>query len=208
MSNISERYAPEQNLLYRDHYRRTVKSIVMMSITALVMLAVLMGLILTTPQPKYYATTTSGQVIPMHSLSEPVITNDYLLQWASLATRTAFNIDFVRYQSQLAKAQADFTPAGWSKFMEAMKNSGLLDTIQSKKLEMNAVISGAPVILSTSVIHGRFTWRVQLPILVTFTSANQTSQSHWLVTMNIQRISTLDAYKGIQINNFTASHKM
>lgn len=207
MAKFSDKYAPERNLLYRDHYRRTVKSIIAMVVTALVMGVILAGLIIETPQPKYYATTTAGQVVPMHSLSEPVITNDYLLQWASLATRTAFNINFVNPQKSLDKAKVDFTSDGWSKFMDAMNSSGLLDTVEGKKLEMSAIVSGAPVILSTAVIHGRFTWRVQLPILVTFTSASQTMQSHWLVTMNIQRISTLDAYKGIQINDFVAQHK-
>ncbi|MCB1827966.1 MAG: type IVB secretion system apparatus protein IcmL/DotI, partial [Coxiellaceae bacterium] len=202
MSKITDKYSPERNLLYRDHYRRTVKSIITMAIVGGILAVILAGLIIETPQPKYYATTTSGEVVPMHSLSEPVITNDYLLQWSSLATRTAFNIDFVNYAKQLVKAKADFTPSGWGEFMKAMNNSGLLDAVKSKKLEMSAVVSGAPVILSTAVIHGRFTWRVQLPILVTFTSASATSQSSWIVTMNVERISTLDAYKGIQINDF------
>ncbi len=192
----------------RDHYRRTIKGIVILSIIAVVLLLIWAGLILTTPQPKYYATTTAGQVVPMHPLSEPVVTNDYLLQWASLATRTAFNLDFVHYKAQLEKAKSDFTPQGWRQFMDAMNHSGLLETVESKKLEMNAVVSGAAVILSTAVIHGRFTWRVQLPILMTFTSASASSQAHWLVTMNIERTSTLDAYKGIQINDFVATQQI
>lgn len=208
MGKVSQKYSSERNLLYRDHYRRTVQAIITMSIVGGILAVILGGLIIATPQPKYYATTTVGQVIPMHSLSEPVITNDYLLQWASLATRMAFNIDFVNYQKQLVKAKADFTPSGWDKFMNAMNKSGLLKTVEGKKLQMSAVVSGSPVILSTAVIHGRFTWRVQLPILVTFTSASASSQSTWLVTMNIERISTLDAYKGIQINDFSASHQI
>lgn len=208
MSKINQKYAPERNLLYRDHYRRTIKSIITMAVVGVILMVVLAGLMLSTPQSKYYATTTNGRVVPMHSLSEPVVTNKYLLQWASIATRTAFNINFVDYQSQLDKAKADFTSSGWSKFLSAMNSSGLLDTVKNKKLEMSAVVSGAPVILSTSVIHGRFTWRVQLPILVTFSSASATSQEHWLVTMNIQRISTLDAYKGIQISDFVATQKV
>jgi len=206
MNKLIDSRSSERNLLYRDHYRRTIKSIIVMSTSAGILAVILAGLIITTPQPKYYATTTAGQVVPMHSLSEPVVTNDYLLQWASLATRTAFNINFVNYNAQIDKAKSDFTPDGWSKFMDAMSKSGLLKTVESKKLQMNAIVAGTPVIISTAVIHGRFTWRVQLPILVTFTSASATSKSHWMVTMNIQRISTLDAYKGIQINDFSARH--
>lgn len=196
------------NSLYCNHYRRTIRAIVILSAMAVVLLLIWVGLIVTTPQPKYYATTTAGQVVPMHPLSEPVVTNDYLLQWASLATRTAFNLDFVHDKAQLDKAKSDFTPQGWRQFMDAMNHSGLLETVESKKLEMNAVVSGSAVILSTAIIHGRFTWRVQLPILMTFTSASASSQAHWLVTMNIERTSTLEAYKGIQINDFVATQQI
>jgi intracellular multiplication protein IcmL len=192
---------------HRDHYRSTIKSIVTLSVVAVVLMLVLGGLMLTTPQPQYYATTTAGEVVPMHSLSEPVITNDYLLQWSGLAVRTAFNMNFVNNDASLAQAKSDFSSSAWDQFMAAIKSSGLLDTISSKKLQMNAVVSAPPVILSSDVVHGRYTWRIQIPLLVTFTSASQTTQSRWLVTMNVQRISTLDAYKGIQISSFSANHQ-
>lgn len=208
MSKSNHNNAFEGNHLYRDQYRRTIKGIVMMSLVTVALAVILVGLIIASPQPKYYATTTSGQVVPMHSLSEPVVTNSYLLQWASLSVRTAFNIDFVNYDSQLDQAKSDFTSSGWSKFIDAMNKSGLLDTVKSKKLEMSAVVDGTPVIINTAIIHGRFTWRVQLPILVTFTSASASSKSYWIVTMNVQRISTLDAYKGIQINDFSVRQKI
>jgi len=178
---------------------------VAMSVVSIILTVVLIGLIISQEQPSYYATTTTGEVIPMHSLSEPVITNKYLLQWAGLATRSAFNVDWVHYQTQLQTAKSDFTPSGWKKFMTAMNHSGLLSTVKDKKLEMSAIVSSPPVILRTDVLHGRFTWRVQLPILVTFSSASQTRESHWMITMNIQRISTLNAYKGIQISDFEAT---
>ncbi len=208
MSKKAHELSSQKNLLYRDHYRRTIKGIVVMSVLSIILTVILMGLIISQEQPKYYATTTTGRVVPMHSLSEPVITNKYLLQWASLATRAAFNMDWVHYQSDLQKAKSDFTTDGWNKFMKAMKKSGLLSTVRDQKLQMSAIVSGSPIIVNTGVIHGRFTWRVELPVLVTFTSASQTKESHWLVTMNIQRISTLDAYKGIQISDFKAEEQL
>jgi len=205
MSTITSQATTEtKNVFFRDSYRRAIKCIIFLSVLAVVLASILIGLIITTPRSKYYATTTAGQVIPMHSLSEPVITNSYLLQWASLATRTAFNLDFVHYKDQLNRAESDFTPDGWKKFLSALEESSLLKTVIDKKLQMSAIVSGTPVIVSTGVIHGRFTWRLQLPILITFTSANQTSKLKWMVTMNVQRISTLDAYKGIQISDFIA----
>lgn len=208
MSKEAQELETRKNHLYRDQYRRTIKGIVAMAFLSIGLTVILVGIVITREQPKYYATTTAGQVLPMHSLSEPVITNKVLLQWAGLATRAAFNMDFVHYQSDIQKAKSDFTPDGWDKFMEAMKQSGLLANVTDQKLVMSAVVSGSPVIVNRAVIHGRFTWRVELPVLVTFSSASTERGSRWLVTMNIQRISTLDAYKGIQISDFKAAPRL
>lgn len=203
---MSEHLAFEKNNLYRDHYRRALKFVVMLSVSAVILTAVLAYQCLRTPTLKYYATTTEGRVIPLYSLSQPVITNSYLLQWASLAARGAFNLDFTHYQAQMAQAKPYFTSDGWQKFSAAMKSSGLLDTVINKKLIMSAVVAKAPVILFRGVVQGRFTWRIQLPLLVNFESASENSSAqHWLVTMNIQRVPTLTAPKGIEISDFAVT---
>ncbi len=193
--------------LRRDKYRIAVKWLVIMSVITVVLSAILTSMFVFKVNEKanYYASTTTGYVIPLHPLSEPVVTQQYLLQWAELATRKAYNLDFINYQKQLQGAKAYFTPGGWNQFNAALKKASLLDTVIDKKLNMSAVVSGTPVILAKAVVHGRFTWRIQLPILVTFVSASSHSQSQVLVTMNIQRIPTLDAAKGIQISSFDAS---
>ncbi len=193
----------QKNNQYRDKYRRTLGLLLAMAAVCVTLTMILTYLSVSTKKPKYFATTTAGVVIPMHSLSEPVVTSKYLLQWAALATRTAYNLSFVGYQDQLKKAEPFFTPNAWQQFLTALKGSdGLLKTVESRKLQMSAVVSGAPVILNSGEVHGRFTWRIQLPLLVTFTSANETTKTKLLVTMNISRVPVLSAPKGIQISDF------
>lgn len=202
MSEVIEELEFNKNNFYRDSYRRIVRYLIFMSMLTLVLTTILAYMNFRPKQPNYYATTTNGEVIPMHSLSEPVVTNTYILQWASLATRNVFNLDFVHYQDQLQKVNSYFTPGGWKQFNMALQESGLLKTVQDKHLDMSAVVSGAPIILNSAVIHGRYTWRIQLPMLITFTSASETSVMRLLVTVNIQRVSVLSAEKGIQISDF------
>lgn len=187
---------------YRDRYYQILRWIVLLAISAVVFTVVLAYMNMKQSQPNYYATTTSGQTIPLHPLGEPVVTNKYILQWASIATRKALNLDFVNYESQLNSVQSYFTVGGWNKFKIALKTSGLLNTVISKKLEMSAVVSGAPLIVNRSVFHGRFTWTIQLPVLITFTSASENKKSSWIVTMDVQRVPVLDTAAGIQISNF------
>ena len=195
----------QKNNLYRDHYRMALGGTIFLGIICACLVALFIMMTLTTEQPKYYATTTTGEVIPLQSLSEPVITNSYLLQWASLATRAAYNLDFTNYQSELQAASPFFTPDGFQKLQAAFNSSGLLDTVVQKKLIMSAIVSGAPIIINSFVLYGRHNWVIQLPLLVSFESASEHRRVHVLVTMRVQRVPVLDSEKGIQISDFQVS---
>ena len=190
---------------YRDQYRRMVKWLVVNAMVTAGLVAVLAYMIFFPGQTKYYATTTSGQVVPLHSLSEPVLTNSYIVQWSSIATRKVFNFDFVHYRSQIQSVHSYFTPSGWAKFQQALKQSKLLQTVINQKVMMTAVVSNSPVVLARQIVHGRYTWRVQMPVLVTFQSASEHQQLKLIVTMNVQRVPALQAAKGILISDFAAA---
>ena len=192
----------EVNEFYRDNYRRVMKMLSFMVVVCAILSSVLAWISYDRKQPPYYASITTGEVIPMHSLSEPVVTTDFVLRWSELATRQVYNLDFATYQQQLAKVQPLFTPNGWEKLLMAFKSSGLLDELVGSRLVISSVVTGPPVILARSVMDGRFTWRIQMRLLITYTSASETRQSEAIVTMAVQRVSTLDAAQGIQIIDF------
>lgn len=194
----------ESNQLYRGHYRVALGGVILMSIVTIILTGILVSLTFFTPQPKYFATTTTGVEVPLHSLSEPVITKPYLLQWASLATRKAYNLSFDSYQKQINAVKPFFTPNGFAKLKEALKKSGLLDEVINKKLVMSAVVDGDPVIVKEYKLHGAHTWEVQLPLLVSFESASENRKIHTVVGLRIQRVPVLSAEKGIQISDFVA----
>lgn len=202
MSAKQSQYDVDDRTFYRDHYRNTVKWLGVFGVLAVVLALILGYMSVTREQANYYASTTTGEVIPLHSLSEPVITQAHMLQWSALAVRAAYNLDFANYKQQLNAAQQYFTPSASDKFQQALKDEDLLSTVVDQKLDMSAVVTGAPVVLNTAVLNGRFTWRVQMPILVTFNSASETRKLHLTVTMNVQRVPSLSAPSGIQVSDF------
>ncbi|ATN70364.1 type IV secretion protein IcmL [Coxiella burnetii] len=204
MTIDAEQLALQKNNLYRDNYRRVMAFLLASVVITVSLLAVLSYQIITTPKPAYYATTTTGRVIPLQSLDMPVVTNTYLLQWAALATRAVYNLDFENYTKQLDNASSYFTPTGWESLTNAMKSSGAIDSLKNNKLFMAGVVNGPAVILDQEVVHGRYSWRVQLPLLVTYTSASIQQKAHFIITMDIIRVPVIDAAKSIQINRFSA----
>lgn len=197
-----EQLVLQKNNLYRDNYRRIMSCLVVMVIVGLALLTILGYQIMTTRKPAYYATTTTGRVIPLQSLDMPVVTNSYLLQWAALAVRSVYNLNFEDYQKQLKVASSYFTVNGWNSLIGAMRKSNVIHSLTQNKLFMEAVVDGSPVILAEDIVHGRYTWRVQLPLLVTYTSANEERKAHFSVTMDIVRVPVIDTVKSIQINKF------
>lgn len=192
----------ELNTFYRDNYRRTMRLLTFMIVICIGLSCTLTWMSLDREKPDYYAALTTGEVIPLHPLSEPVLTNKFVMQWAGMTATSIFNLSFSDYQQQLQSLRAAFSDDGWEKLNNALKDSGMIDQIVNSRLILSAVISAPPVVLSEAIIGGRFTWRVQMLVLVTYTSASQQTQRTYVVTMDVQRVPTLDTAQGIQIINF------
>ncbi len=204
MKSFSHKIEQQKNYEYRDSYRWVLTGLVIMLIVCGILSAAVAYKTIFPGKIKYYASMTTGQVIPLPTLSEPVVTDKYLLEWVSLATRSALNLDFVNYQKQLQDASKYFTSRGWDAFSKALDDSGLLETVKSKKLLMNAIIPGPPVIGFSGIIHGRHVWKVNLPVLVTFGSASDERQRRIIVSLIVSRVPAIDTPDGIQVTDFEA----
>lgn len=166
-------------------------------------LAVFLGYIIShPPATKYFATSINGRITPLAPLDEPNQSDSAVLQWANQAAIASYTYNFVNYREEFAAASTYFTTAGWEQFLNALQQSNNLDAVKAKKLIVSAVATRAPIILQKGVLNGNFSWRVQMPILVTYQSASEFSQQNNVVTMLITRISTLESPRGIGIAQF------
>lgn len=189
------------NFYYDGH-----KKLMMALMAALGIIAILVGTLVyqitNPPTPKYFAVNPDGRVIRLPPLNEPNMTPSALLQWANMAAIAAYTYSFVNYRQELQSASTYFTPEGWQNFISALQDSGNLNAVISKKLIVSAVAKGAPVILNEGLLNGRYTWRVQMPMLITYQSASQKSDQDVVVTMLITRVSPLNSARGIGIAQF------
>ena len=65
----------------------------------------------------------------------------------------------------------------------------------------SAVITQMPVILNKSVIAGRYSWLVQMPVLITYTSASMSARRALIATMMISRVPVLGSSQGVQVTD-------
>lgn len=194
-----------RNEFYRDNYRKVVGALLISILIIFVLVGGVVYVVSNPPAPQYFATTSDGRIIPLVPLDQPNLSDAALLQWANTAAIAAYNYNFINYRQALQDASQYFTPEGWQAFLDALKSSNNLDAVIAKKLIVSAVATGAPVILEQGPLMGKYSWKVQMPMLVTYQSASQFSQQNVTVTMLIARVPTLTSVRGIGIAQFIVS---
>ncbi|HHT0593031.1 TPA: type IVB secretion system apparatus protein IcmL/DotI [Legionella anisa] len=191
-----------RNKFYKDSQRKVILALLIALIVNIILAALLVYMITHPPAPKYFATSINGRITPLFPLNEPNQSDSAVLQWANQAAIAAFTYNFVNYRDELQASSGFFTPEGWDQFLNALQQSNNLDAVKAKKLIVSAVATRAPIILQKGVLNGNFSWRVQMPILVTYQSASEFTQQNNVVTMLITRVSTLNSPRGIGISQF------
>ncbi|MFA6302726.1 MAG: type IVB secretion system apparatus protein IcmL/DotI [Legionella sp.] len=191
-----------RNKFYKDSQRRVILALII-SIVINFLLGSMLGYIIThPPEPRYFATSINGRITPLFPLSEPNQSDSAVLQWANQAAIAAFTYNFVNYRDELQASSGFFTAEGWDQFLTALQQSNNLDAVKAKKLIVSAVATRAPIILQKGILNGSYSWRVQMPILVTYQSASEFTQQNNVVTLLITRVSTLNSPRGIGISQF------
>jgi intracellular multiplication protein IcmL len=191
-----------QNSFYRDSYFK-VMFVLLLSIAINFGLASTVAfMVLHPPKPKFFATSVNGRITPLFPLDEPNQSDSAVLQWANQAAIAAYTYNFVNYRQELEAASGYFTEDGWGEFIDALKSSNTLKTVREKKLIVSAVATRAPIILQKGPLTGRYAWRIQMPILVTYQSASELTNTNSVVTMLVTRISTLKSIRGIGVSQF------
>ncbi|HAU1154399.1 TPA: type IV secretion protein DotI [Legionella pneumophila] len=191
-----------RNKFYKDSQRKVILALLIAIVVNVVLASLVVYMITHPPAPKYFATSINGRITPLFPLDEPNQSDSAVLQWANQAAIAAFTYNFVNYRDELQASSGFFTAEGWDQFLGALEQSNNLDAVKAKKLVVSAVATRAPIILQKGVLNGRYSWRVQMPILVTYQSASEFTQQSNVVTMLITRVSTLNSPRGIGISQF------
>jgi intracellular multiplication protein IcmL len=191
-----------RNKFYKDSQRKVIFALLIAILVSLVLGSMLVYIITHPPAPKYFATSINGRITPLYPLDQPNQSDSAVLQWANQAAIASFTYNFVNYRDELQASSGFFTAEGWDQFLSALQQSNNLDAVKAKKLIVSSVATRAPIILQKGILNGSFSWRVQMPILVTYQSASEFTQQNNVVTMLIMRVSTLNSPRGIGISQF------
>lgn len=201
MSNPRHAMLEKKNDFYANSYLSVMIVLLVEIILVLCLVTVVLYQVFHRPLPPFSALTPQKQKMQLTASYEPNLLSSTLITWASKAAVTAYTFDFYNFEKQIAFARPYFTPAGWNDYQASI--GGVIATIIQNQLIVNGVVSGPPVISNQGELPGRgYTWRIQIPFIVTYQSAGPTSLAYYTVVITLVRVPTFVNPTGVGIDQF------
>lgn len=185
---------------YRTQFRRSMKLNIGLLVALCIALTIIAFLVLNRPTPRYFAATPDLRLAPLISLDKPVLTEQGLLNWTADTITGAMSLNFLEWREKLSALRSNFDDVAFKSFLDSLKSSGTLDMIRDKRLSVSASITKAPVIITSGLIGGKATWRIEFPMLVSYESSQGVeSTQHLIATVLVSRASTATTPRGVVI---------
>lgn len=141
----------------------------------------------------------------LQPLPRPNVSTKALLSWATLAATATFTIDFVNYQENIANLKNYFTKRGYESYLTSLKDTNTIVTINEKKLVLSAVPIGQSIVSAEYDENAVHTWKIEVPITVTYLSVSEEQKEDKLITLTIIQVPTSEASTGIGIERYVAT---
>ena len=190
----------EKKFFYRDSMRAAIKVALVSMLINIILAVALVFAVQIKPSRVYFATNLHGGIVELTPLSVPMVSSQGLLDWSNKTIVSMYAYDFVHYKEQIGGLKDSFTDKGFAGFLSSIDSSGVLDTIKKSRMVVSAVPQGAPVIESEGMINGVYTWRISEPILIAYQSSSEKADRKKLVTITVQRMSTIDRESVLAVN--------
>ncbi|MBI1215654.1 MAG: type IV secretion protein IcmL [Alphaproteobacteria bacterium] len=197
-----------RNEFYRDGFRNLIKIAVLQGL-------IIVGLILTIivyinnaqPQDRYFATTADGRIMQLLPLNAPNLDDAALLSWVSSAVTDTMSFSYLNYQKELQKSSRNFTRSGWTSFTTALQKSRILDSVQAQQQLVTSQPRAAPVLLQKGVYGGKYRWRIQMPLAVTYRSPTDSRTDSLNLDLVVERVPSLENASGVGIVQWIATSR-
>lgn len=186
---------------YYNYYQTFLYGLIVSLFLLLAMVVLVLYQLFHRPLPIFEAIAKNNKRMVLTPYFEPNYLPSTILKWASKAAVASYNFNFIEYEQQIALAAPFYTGAGWAAYRSSVNR--LISDIIAKRIFVNSVVSGAPVITHQGMYPGKgYTWRIQMPFLVSYTTAETVSRESYFVLMTVVKIPTTVEPTGIGIDQF------
>lgn len=153
------------------------------------------------PPVRYFA-TFNGNVLAQYPTSEPAYSDDDVIAFGDKVVRSAFQLDFKNFRTQISDQQQKFSEDGFRSYYSALTNSNLFSKVKSDKLLMSANVTRKGMIYrrGREGQGGPYIWEVQYPVTLSLDGQTRSlPPQDFIFTIRIQRTDVRLKPEGIEV---------
>jgi intracellular multiplication protein IcmL len=201
LEDVKARYIPKDNQFYRKHYEQILIALMGVMVIMIGVISYLIHQVNHLPLPVFYGIEPQKKQLLLIPTEQPNLLSSTILQFASKAASASYSFAYSNWRAEINRVRPYYTDAGFRDYLASVES--LINTILQNQLLVYGVVSAPPVIANQGQVPGRgYVWRVQIPFLVTYESANNTTSRHFLVVISIVKVPTNINPQGIGIDQF------
>jgi len=191
-----------RNEFYKQNYRNMLCLNILLLVLLLGIGFFLIQQKVSEPTPSYFPATPDGKLIELTSVSEPIYSQEEIINWAKQAVVAIQSLDYVTYRKSLQEIRAYFTSKGHRRYLDAFAATNNLKTIRANKQVVSAKVIGPAKIIKEGLFRGHYAWKVTIPCRVFYENSVGTNFTQSLLaTVTVLRVSVLANKGGIAIND-------
>lgn len=192
-----------------DFYRDSVKKVLGIVISSVLILLCLVGLTAyyfsSKPWPVVFAVEPQWQVQPPVSVAKPFVSKADLLQWVSDIVPALFTINFLNYDTENAALAQNFTANGWRVYQNQLKNFAPREQIVRDHVFVSARATDVPSIINRGLSLGRYAWMITIPVIIDYYNLKTKDTRAVTFQVLVVRVPTETNLAGIAIDDIVVA---
>lgn len=189
----------------RDRWRTQAQRLTVITAVCAVLIVGLVVALVMRPR-EYFATTPTGQIIPLVPLNKPTITSVAVQRFAVTTITESFSLNFRQWRTQLSRVEPSFTSSGYKSFLEQLERTGWIKTIEDSYFTASATEISRPVLVSEGVgPNGVYGYVVEVPMTLTLENQNERRRQEIRARIVVVRVPTSEKVEGIAVDKVFVS---
>ncbi len=122
--------------------------------------------------------------------------------WLKEAITETYSFGFLDYKKKLESVEIYFTPEGYASYLKAVEDSGLVQEIAGKKMEISIITLDEPVMINSGVFQDTEFWRFRTKVLVSYFAGSTPKKVKYIVEILIKKVPSYVNPKSLSIHEY------
>jgi len=154
---------------------------------------------------RFFATTPDGRVIPLVSLSEPMVHSNRMQSWIGQSLTNILSFGFNDYQQHFTRNRSYFTDQGWIEFQRELKRERLVETVKTQKIFIKSSPATPAILIEEGDKNGIYRWIYEVPMVMTYANDKAIKSSQKKVRLVVERVSVKHNINGFALAGWAFS---